>query len=330
MNTPTQRIMIHQHGGPDVMRLEDAVLPPPGAGEILVEHTAIGLNYIDVYFRTGLYPAPGGLPFTPGNEGAGIVRALGEGVEHLAVGDRVAYIASPGSYALHRIIKADIAVKLPDSIADDTGAAMMLKGMTARFLLAKTYPVNAQTVLLFHAAAGGVGLIAGQWARHLGAMAIGTAGSDEKCALALEHGFNHAINYSTHNFVEEVARLTDGQKCDVVYDSVGKSTFDGSLDCLKRFGMFVSFGNASGPIEAFNLGVLSAKGSLFATRPTIFTHVATRAMLEENAGELMDVVTSGAVHIPIGQRFALSDVAEAHRSLESRQTTGATVLLPHH
>lgn len=328
MPTPTERIVIRTPGGPEVMQLEEAVLPDPGPDEVVVEHAAIGLNYIDVYFRTGLYPAPAGLPFTPGNEGAGTVIAVGDAVDTLAVGDRVAYVGPLGSYARHRIIKAAIAVKLPGDIGEETGAAMMLKGMTARYLLRRSFPVKASTTLLFHAAAGGVGLIAGQWARHIGATAIGTAGSDDKCALALEHGYTHAINYRTHDFVAEVARLTAGGKCDVVYDSVGQSTFPGSLDCLRPFGTFVSFGNASGPVAAFDLGLLAQKGSLFATRPTLFTHIATRPLLEETAGDLMEVVRSGAVSIPVSQRFALRDAAEAHRALEARETTGATVLLP--
>ncbi|MEO0383214.1 MAG: quinone oxidoreductase [Pseudomonadota bacterium] len=328
MTTPTQRIIIKQTGGPDVMQFEDAVLPDPGADEIIVEHTAIGLNYIDVYFRTGLYPAPNGVPFTPGHEGAGRVTAVGGEVQGLKVGDRIAYVGPLGSYARHRIIKADIAIKLPDNIDDETAASMMLKGMTARYLLRKTYDVTSDTTLLFHAAAGGVGLIVGQWAKHLGATAIGTAGSDEKCGVALEHGYAHCINYSSQDFAAEVARITNGAKCDVVFDGVGKATFEGSLDCIKPFGLYASFGNASGGIDAFNLGVLSAKGSLYVTRPTIFAHIATRAMLEETANDLMAVVASGAVKAPVTQRFALSEVAEAHKALEARATTGATVLLP--
>jgi NADPH2:quinone reductase len=266
MTTPTQRIIIHQTGGPEVMQLEDATLPDPGPDEIVVEHAAIGLNYIDVYFRDGLYPAPNGVPFTPGHEGSGKVIAIGGDVSDLAVGDRIAYVGPLGSYARHRIIKADIAIKLPDSIDDETAAAMMLKGMTARYLLRKTYDVTSGTTLLFHAAAGGVGLIAGQWAKHLGATAIGTAGSDEKCALALEHGYAHCINYSTQDFAEEVVRLTDGKKCDVVFDGVGKATFERSLDCIKPFGLYASFGNASGAIDAFNLGILSARRARFTSR----------------------------------------------------------------
>lgn len=310
------------------MQFEDATLPNPGPDEIVVEHAAIGLNYIDVYFRDGLYPAPNGVPFTPGHEGSGKVVAIGAEVADLSVGDRVAYVGPLGSYARHRIIKADIAIRLPDSIDDETAAAMMLKGMTARYLLRKTYEVTSDTTLLFHAAAGGVGLIAGQWAKHLGATAIGTAGSDEKCAIALEHGYAHCINYSTQDFAEEVARLTDGEKCDVVFDGVGKATFERSLDCIKPFGLYASFGNASGAVEAFNLGILSQKGCLYVTRPTLFAHIATRAMLEENVNDLFDVVASGAVKIPIAQRFALSEAVEAHKALEARKTTGATVLLP--
>ncbi len=328
MTTPTQRIIIKQTGGPQVMQFEDATLPDPGPDEIIVEHAAIGLNYIDVYFRDGLYPAPNGVPFTPGHEGSGKVIAIGGDVSDLSVGDRIAYVGPLGSYARHRIIKADIAIKLPDTIDDETAAAMMLKGMTARYLLRKTYDVTSDTTLLFHAAAGGVGLIAGQWAKHLGATAIGTAGSDEKCAVALEHGYAHCINYSTQDFADEVARLTNGEKCDVVFDGVGKATFERSLDCIKPFGLYASFGNASGAIDAFNLGILSAKGSLYVTRPTIFAHIATRAMLEETASDLIDVVASGAVKIPIAQRFALTEAVEAHKALEARKTTGATVLLP--
>ncbi|MEM6710889.1 MAG: quinone oxidoreductase [Pseudomonadota bacterium] len=328
MPTPTEAILVHETGGPQAMQLEDITLADPSADEIVIEHTAIGLNYIDVYFRNGLYPAPSGTPFTPGHEGCGRVTAVGSDVTSVSVGDRITYVGPLGSYARHRIIKADIALKVPDDISDETAAAMMLKGMTARYLLRKTFNVTADTTLLFHAAAGGVGLIAGQWAKHLGAKAIGTAGTREKCALALEHGYAHCINYQTEDFVAQVDSLTDGNKCDVVYDSIGKSTFDGSLDCLKPFGLMVSFGNASGPVDAFNLGILGPKGSLFVTRPTLFAYIATRPMLEETANDLFDVVSSGAVSVPVSQRFALSEVAQAHEALEARQTTGATVLLP--
>ncbi|MBV6657266.1 MAG: quinone oxidoreductase [Devosiaceae bacterium] len=328
MPIPTERIVIRQTGGPEELRLEEALLPDPGPGEVNVEHTAIGLNFIDVYFRTGLYPAPSGVPFTPGHEGAGVIVAMGGEVTDLSLGDRVAYLGPLGSYARHRAINADRVIKLPDAINDETAAAMMLKGMTARYLLRKSYVVDASTVLLFHAAAGGVGLIAGQWAKHLGATAIGTAGTDEKCALARAHGYTHAINYETQSFVEEVERLTGGEKCHVVYDSIGQATFPASLDCLRTFGTFVSFGNASGPIKDFDLAMLGPKGSLYATRPTVFVHTGTRALLEETANDLIDVVTSGAVKIPVAQRFSLADAAQAHRALESRSTTGATVLLP--
>ncbi|MEM1289646.1 MAG: quinone oxidoreductase [Pseudomonadota bacterium] len=328
MPTPTERIVIEQTGGPEVMQLQEAQLPDPAPDEVVVEHSAIGLNFIDVYFRTGLYPSPSGTPFTPGHEGAGKIVAKGQEVTGFDIGDRVAYVGPLGSYARHRIIKAAIAVKLPGDIDDETGAAMMLKGMTARYLLRKSYPVKSSTTLLFHAAAGGVGLIVGQWARHIGATAIGTAGSDEKCELAKKFGFTHTINYRQSDFVEGVKDLTDGAGCDVVFDSIGKDTFPASLDCLRAFGTFVSFGNASGPIEAFDLSILSQKGSLFVTRPTLFAHIATRKLLEENVGDLMEVVQSGAVTIPISQRFSLADAAEAHRVLEARQTTGATVIVP--
>lgn len=328
MTTATQQIVVSQTGGAEVLELQDITLPAPGAGEITVEHTAIGLNFIDVYFRTGLYPAPNGTPFVPGHEGAGMVSAVGEGVESVKLGDRVAYVGPLGSYGRHRNIKADIAVNIPEGISDETAAAAMLKGMTARYLLRKSFVVDEKTTLLFHAAAGGVGLIAGQWAKHLGATVIGTAGSDAKCVLALGHGYDHCINYSNADFVAEAARITNGEKCDVVYDSIGKATFPQSLDCIKAFGTFVSFGNASGPIEAFDMALLGKKGCLYATRPTIFAHIATRAMLEETANDLFSIVASGAVTVPIGQRFALEDVVEAHRSLEARKTTGATILLP--
>ncbi|MEM6384431.1 MAG: quinone oxidoreductase [Pseudomonadota bacterium] len=328
MPIATERVIIRKTGGPEVMQLEEAMLADPEAGDVIVEHTAIGLNFIDVYFRTGLYPAPAGTPFTPGHEGAGTILAVGDKVDHLNVGDRVAYLGPLGSYARHRSVAADRVVKLPDGIDDETAAAMMLKGMTARYLLRKSFHVDAQTVLLFHAAAGGVGLIAGQWAHHLGATAIGTAGTDAKCALAREHGYAHCINYETQNFVDEVAQLTSGEKCHVVYDSIGAATFPASLDCLRTFGTFVSFGNASGPIKDFDLAMLGPKGSLYATRPTVFVHTGTRALLEETANDLFDVVLSGAVRIPVAQRFELKDVAEAHRALESRKTTGSTVLLP--
>lgn len=321
-------VRVHETGGPDVLRYEDVETPSPAAGEALVRHTAIGLNFIDTYFRTGLYPAPAGLPFIPGNEGAGVVEALGEGVTDLAVGDRVAYAAGLGAYAEKRVIPADRLVKIPDGVSDEQAAGMMLKGMTAWYLLRRTHAVKPGETILFHAAAGGVGLIAGQWAKHLGANVIGTAGSPDKIELALAHGYDEVINYREQDFVAEVARLTGGKKCAVVYDSVGKDTYPGSLDCLRPFGLFVSFGQSSGPIEGFSLAHLSQKGSLFATRPTLFTYVAAREDLVQAAGELFDLVARGIVTININQRYALKDAAQAHRDLEGRKTTGTTVLVP--
>lgn len=319
-------VRVHKHGGPEVLTYEDVEIGAPGAGEVRIRHTAIGLNFIDCYFRTGLYPAPNGLPFIPGNEAAGEVVALGDGVSGLAVGDRVAYAGPLGAYAEERNIVADRIVKLPDAIGDENAAAMMLKGMTAEYLLLRTYPVKAGDTLLCHAAAGGVGLILGQWAKHLGATIIGTAGSPEKVALAKAHGYDHVIDYSSDNFVEAVADLTGGKKCDVVYDSVGKDTFEGSLDCLKPRGMFVSFGNASGPVPPFAPTLLSQKGSLYVTRPTLFTYIATRPELEASAGALFDVVAGGIVKINVNQRYRLQDAGQAHSDLENRKTSGATVL----
>ncbi|MCB1424858.1 MAG: quinone oxidoreductase [Zhengella sp.] len=321
-------IRVHETGGPDVLRYEDVETPAPGKGEALIRHTAIGLNFIDTYFRTGLYPAPAGQPFIPGNEGAGIVEAVGEGVSGLTAGDRVAYAAGLGAYAQKRVIAADRLVKVPDGVSDEQAAGMMLKGMTAWYLLRRTHAVKPGETILFHAAAGGVGLIAGQWAKHLGANVIGTAGSPDKIELALAHGYDEVINYREQDFVAEIDRLTSGGKCDVVYDSVGKDTYPGSLDCLKPFGLFVSFGQSSGPIEGFNLAHLSQKGSLFATRPTLFTYVAAREALEQAAGELFDLVSRGIVTININQRYALKDAEQAHRDLEGRKTTGTTVLVP--
>ncbi|MBK0024164.1 MULTISPECIES: quinone oxidoreductase family protein [Brucella] len=320
-------IRVHQTGGPDVLQYEQIEIGEPGAGEAKVRHEAIGLNFIDVYFRTGLYKAAQ-MPFTPGNEGAGIVVAVGSGVENLKVGDRVAYAATPGSYAEERILPADRLVKVPDSIELKTAAAMMLKGMTAQYLLRQTFVVKPGHTILFHAAAGGVGLIAGQWAKHLGATVIGTAGSEEKIALAKAHGYDHVINYRTENFVERVKELTGGEGVNVVYDSVGRDTYMGSLDVLKPLGMFACFGQSSGVIPPFDLNLLAQKGSLFATRPTLFNYVAKRAELEKTANELFDVVASGAVKIEINQTYALKDVRKAHEDLEARKTTGASILLP--
>lgn len=321
-------IRIHAHGGPDAMVLEDFDVGTPGAGEVRIRHTAIGVNFIDVYFRTGLYPAPNGLPLTPGHEAAGVVEEVGAGVDGLKVGDRVAYASAIGAYATERVMPAEKLVKIPDGVSDDEAAAMMLKGMTAEYLLRRTYPLKPGDTVLYHAAAGGVGLIFGQWAKHLGATVIGTAGSDDKIELAKAHGFDHVINYRTQNFVDEVMAITGGRKCDVVYDSVGNDTFPASLDCLKTRGMFVSFGQSSGPIPPVNLAIFAQKGSLFATRPTLFNYIATRAELEECAGALFDVVKTGTVKIEINQRYALADAGKAHADLEGRKTTGTTILVP--
>jgi len=320
-------IRVHQTGGPEVLTYEQIEIGEPGPGEAKVRHEAIGLNFIDVYFRTGLYKTAQ-MPFIPGNEGAGIVVAVGSGVNTVKVGDRVAYAATPGSYADERILPADRLLKVPDSIELKSAAAMMLKGMTAQYLLRQTFVVKPGHTILFHAAAGGVGLIAGQWAKHLGATVIGTAGSDEKIALAKSHGYDHVINYRTENFVERVRELTGDEGVDVVYDSVGRDTYMGSLDVLKPLGMFACFGQSSGVIPPFDLGLLAQKGSLFATRPTLFNYVAKRADLEKTANDLFDVVASGAVKIEINQSYALKDVRKAHEGLEARKTTGASILLP--
>ncbi|WP_127598665.1 quinone oxidoreductase family protein [Nitratireductor alexandrii] len=321
-------IVVHAHGGPEVLSYEDVAAAEPGKGEVRVRNHAVGLNFIDVYFRTGLYPAPNGLPFTPGNEGAGEVVAVGAGVEDLRPGDRVAYAGTLGAYAEERLIAADRLVRTPEAISDEQAAAMMLKGMTAEYLLCRTFKVKPGDTILYHAAAGGVGLIVGQWAKHLGATVIGTASTPEKIALARAHGYDHVIDYTREDFVERVREITGGRMCDVVYDSVGKDTFPASLDCLRPMGMFVSFGQSSGPIPPFNLAILSQKGSLFATRPTLFTYVAERANLESAAANLFSVVASGAVKIEINQRYALEDAAKAHADLEGRKTTGTSILLP--
>ncbi|MCB4771856.1 quinone oxidoreductase [Ancylobacter sp. Lp-2] len=323
-----QAVRVHEVGGPEVLKLEEIELKSPGPGEVRVRHTAIGLNFIDTYFRTGLYPAAGGLPFIPGNEAAGVIEAVGEGVTGFKRGDRVAYGTAFGAYCTERVMPTTTLVKLPDGIADETAAAMMLKGMTARYLLRQTYPVKAGDVVLVQAAAGGVGQILCQWASHLGATVIGTAGSPEKCAIAKEAGAAYAIDYSKEDFAARVKEITEGALCDVVYDGVGQATYPASLDCLRPRGMWVSFGNASGAIQNFSLLLLSQKGSLYATRPTLFTHVATREALDANAADLFDVVSKGAVKIPVNQRYRLADAAEAHRELEGRKTTGSSVLIP--
>jgi NADPH2:quinone reductase len=323
----THAIRIHETGGPDKMVWEDIPLPAPKPGEALVRHKAVGLNFIDVYFRTGLYKAPS-LPAIIGMEGAGIVEAVGEGVAEVAVGDRVAYATGPiGAYAEARTIKADRLVKLPEGISFDQGAAMMLQGMTAAFLIRKCYPVQAGQTVLVHAAAGGVGLILCQWLKHLGATVIGVVSTEEKAALARAHGAAHAL-LTRDDLPARVKEITGGAMLPVVFDSVGRDTFMTSLDCLAPFGMMVSYGNASGPVALPDLGILAAKGSLYLTRPTLATYTAKREDLVARANDLFGVVASGAVQIRVNQTFPLKDAAEAHRALESRRTTGSTVLLP--
>jgi NADPH2:quinone reductase len=321
-------MVVHEHGGPDVMKWEDVEVGDPGPGEARVKHEAIGLNFVDVYFRTGLYTPPNGLPYIPGNEGAGVVVAVGKSVTNVKPGDRVSYNGPPGSYCEERLIPADRLIKVPKKVDMRTAAAMTLKGFTAQYLLRQTFPVKKRHTILFHAAAGGVGLIACQWAHHIGATVIGTVGSGEKAKIARAHGCDHVINYATENFVERVAEITDGKKCDVVYDSVGRDTFPGSLDCLKPRGMWVLFGQSSGTVENFDLNMLQQKGSLFVTRPTLIHYAATRKDLEKMADDVMEVVKDGHVKIEVKQEFALKDAVEAHRALEGRRTTGATVLIP--
>lgn len=309
-----------------MLELADVPVAAPGAGQVRLRHTAIGVNFIDIYQRTGLYAVP--LPAIAGQEGAGVVEATGSGVRDLQPGDRVAYTALPGAYCEARLAPADRLVKLPAGVSDTQAAAMMLKGLTVQYLVFSTYAVKRGEWVLWHAAAGGVGLIAVQWLRALGVTTIGTAGSDEKCALAQRHGATHVVNYSRESFVERVAALTGGQKLPVVYDSVGKSTWEGSLDCLKPRGLMVSFGNASGAVPPVAIGILATKGSLYLTRPTLGTYIATREELEARAKALFDVVASGQVKIEIGRTYPLADAAQAHRDLESRHTTGSVVLIP--
>lgn len=320
-------IRIHTHGGPEVLRWEDVPTPEPGPGEILIQQAAVGLNYVDIYFRTGLYKVPS-LPITLGMEGAGTVSAVGPGVTEVAVGDRVAYASGPtGAYATRRVIAADRVVKLPDAIDFQTAAAMMLQGLTAQYLLRRTYRVKSGDTIVVHAAAGGVGLIMCQWARHLGATVIGVVSTPEKAELARAHGAAHAtIGHAMLR--EEVKRITGGAMVPVVYDSVGKDTFDASLDCLAPLGMMISFGSASGPVGPVDISLLGAKGSLFLTRPALATYTAKRVDLELAARELFEVVMSGAVKIRVNQTFSLREAAAAHAALEARETTGSTVLLP--
>ena len=329
MSTHTSRaVRIDEHGGPDKLKLVDVTVGEPGPGEIRIRHKAVGLNYIDVYQRAGLYALP--MPLQMGMEASGVIEAVGEGVTHLKVGDRAAYASQPpGSYCELRVMPAKCVCKLPDAISFETGAAMMLKGLTVQYLLKGTQPqggLKSGDFVLFHAAAGGVGLIACQWARAMGLQLIGTAGSEEKCALAKANGAAFTINYAKEDFVALVKEITGGPGVKVVYDSVGKDTFLKSLDCLQPFGLLATFGNSSGKVEPLDLGLLAAKGSLYVSRPTLFTHIATRERTQAMADDLFGMVTSGKVKIAIDQTFALDDVAEAHRSLEARKTTGCTIL----
>src|SRR5690349_6612409 len=319
-------VRYHKQGGPEVLQLDDVQVGEPGAGQVRIRHTAIGVNFVDTYQRSGLYPMQ--VPAVAGNEAAGVVEAVGPDVKDLKKGDRVAYTGLPGSYCEQRLVPADRVVKIPEGITDEQAASMMLKGLTVHYLIFSTYPVKKGDTVLWHAAAGGVGLIACQWLKALGVTTIGTVGSEDKAKLARAHGAEHVVNYSTENFVEKVAAITGGKKVPVVYDSVGKSTWEGSLDCLRPRGLMVSFGNASGPVAPVNLGILSTKGSLFVTRPTLATHIATRADLVERSNALFEVVKSGKVKIETAKRYKLADAAQAHRDLEARKTTGSIVLQP--
>jgi NADPH2:quinone reductase len=321
----TKAIRIHATGGPEVLNWEDIEVGDPGPGQVRLQQSACGLNYIDVYGRTGLYPV-GDLPTVLGMEAAGVVTALGEGVDHLSVGDRVAYPMNLGAYAEARLIDADKLVSLPDSISDETAAAMMLKGLTAHYLLHRTYPVQTGDSILVYAAAGGVGLILCQWASLLGANVIGCVGSEDKAQLAKENGCHHTILYRDEDIASRVRELTDGVGVAAAYDSIGKATFESSLDSLRPFGVLATYGNASGPVEPFNPGILAPRGSLYVTRPTLATHISTPELLGEGARRLLDVVGSGQVRISINQAIPLADCAEAHRQLEARETTGSTVL----
>ncbi|MES2153015.1 MAG: quinone oxidoreductase [Pseudomonadota bacterium] len=323
----SKAIRMQHTGGPEVMEWVEVELGAPGPGEARVRHAACGVNFIDVYFRTGLYPQP--LPAGLGMEGAGVVEAVGEGVTEVQVGDRVAYAGRPnGAYAEVRNMPAAILLRLPDAISFETGAAMMLQGLTVQYLFNLTTQLKAGDTILFHAAAGGVGLIAAQWARAMGVNMIGTVGSEAKAELARAHGCAHVINYNTENFVERVAEITDGKKVSVVYDSIGKDTFTGSLDCLRPLGLMVSFGNASGPVPPFTLNELASRGSLFITRPALFAYASNRSKLEAMAEDLFAMVGSGKVKVEVHQRYRLQDVAQAHIDLEARKTTGSSILIP--
>jgi len=320
-------VRVAAYGGPEVLKFEDVTVPPPGPNEVRIRHKAIGLNYIDTYFRTGLYPAPV-MPFTPGQEAAGVIAAVGADVKGFKVGDHVGYVGGLGAYAEERNVSASILMKLPKTVKFETAAAIMLKGLTAEYLLFRTFKVKKGHTVLIHAAAGGTGSILVQWARSLGATVIGTAGSPEKVKLAKKHGCHHVIDYSKEDFPTRVKEITKGALCDVVYDGVGKSTFPASLDCIKPFGTFVSFGNASGSVEAFDLGLLAKKGSLYATRPTLMTHIANPKTFAAMAKRLFGAVADGTLKIAAPTKMPLAEVAKAHMALQGRQTTGSTVFIP--
>ena len=322
----TTAIRVHEVGGPEVMRVEAVTVGDPGPGEVRLRHTAVGVNFIDTYFRGGLYKTQ--LPFIPGNEAAGVVEATGEGVTEFNPGDRVAYIFGPGTYVQARIVPAAKLVPVPDGVSDEVAAAVLLKGLTAQYLLHRTFKVEPGHEILIHAAAGGVGLIAGQWAKHIGATVIGTAGSPEKIELALAHGYDHVINYRSEDFVARTLELTQGRKVEVVYDSVGKDTFSGSLDVLKPLGLLALFGQSSGPVPPVDLNILNQKGSLFVTRPSLFAYMDKREVLLKAAEELFGLIASGVLKIAVNQTFPLSEARAAHEALEGRHTTGTTILIP--
>ncbi len=321
-------VRVHKAGGPEVLTLDDIEVPAPGQGQIKIKQHACGVNFIDTYFRIGMYPSPVGMPFVSGNEGAGQITEVGPGVTDLKVGDRVAYVVPLGGYSAERLLPAERAVILPDNISYEQAAAMMLKGMTAQYLLNRTFKVKKGDIILVHAAAGGVGLILCQWANHLGATVIGTVGSKDKAELAKKNGAHHTILYRDEDFAARVKEITSGKLCDVVYDGIGNDTFPKSLDCIRPLGMFVSFGSASGPIKAFDINLLQHKGSLFATRPTLNHYAAKREDLVATANDLFNVVGSGAVKIPASHKYALKDAAQAHKDLEGRKTTGSVILVP--
>lgn len=321
-------VRVHKTGGPEVLTLDDIEIPAPGQGQIKIKQHACGVNFIDTYFRIGMYPSPVGMPFVSGNEGAGQITETGPGVTDLKVGDRVAYVVPLGGYSAERLLPAERAVKLPDNISYEQAASMMLKGMTAQYLLNRTFKVKKGDIVLVHAAAGGVGLILCQWANHLGATVIGTVGSKDKAELAKKNGAHHTILYRDEDFAARVKDITSGKMCDVVYDGIGNDTFPKSLDCIRPLGMFVSFGSASGPIKAFDINLLQHKGSLFATRPTLNHYAAKREDLVATANDLFNVVGSGAVKIPASHKYPLKDAAQAHKDLEGRTTTGSVILIP--